>query len=243
MKNSYASLVGLLALAGCISNSSEEPQFELAGEYRTTGTIVATNPVIMYTRTGPVNNPMLVDNFIRRRLGSSSGYFSRTDVALTDNRSLTLTIDAQNKATLVSTYLTNSQTTRATLGSRNPQYFVLARVDTAAILTPTGSPNRCAQLFEQGQLLQPTKRCQALPPATGYSQQCKFQPLSAVTIRNNQLYLPYLSVFVSGSQPASGTCSAGTGGAANYFNPALVNQLAASDTLVVQERELPLTKR
>jgi len=244
MKTHYFGLAGLLALAACTNDPQEEPEMVLAGEYRTTGTIVATNPVRMYTRSGEVNNPALVDNFIRRRVGTNgSGYFMRTDVAITDNRSVTLTIDAQNKATVVSAYPTGSQTSRATVSSRNPQYFVLTNADTTRVMMPAGTPNRCTQLLEQVQTVQPQKRCQAMSPATGYSQLCTFQLVSAITIRNQQLYLPYFSYIIYNKQPSVGDCAAWAGGTTNYFNQALLNQLATGDTLVVQEREIPFTKR
>ena len=89
---------------------------------------------------------------------------------------------------------------------------------------------------------QPTKRCVALPPATGYSRLCRFRPVRLLKMNAGQLFVPQLSWLVqSGQQYAS--CGYAASGSWNLFNTGILNQLTAGDTLVVQERAIALLKK
>ncbi|GAB3856622.1 hypothetical protein GCM10028822_29230 [Hymenobacter terrigena] len=238
----YPLAFSALLLGGC-SKTKEDAPLVLAGEYQAAHVLAATNPIRMYTRTGEITNVQTIDNFLRRQSSSGQGLFSRTDVTITTPDSQTLTIDANDQATVATTYqgTTTRLTSRITL--RNPQYFVLTSTDSVSTVTAPSSFDRCVQLVDQIRAIAPVKRCQALPPITGYSQSCTFHPVQVVGIQNGQLFLPAFSWLIMRSVPSLGWCTYTAANERNLFNPAILNQLVAGDTVVVQERRIALTKQ
>lgn len=243
MKHTFypLALCAAVLLGSCGKDNGETP-LALTGEYQATKVLAATNPIRMYTKTGEIANVPLVDSYIRRQFGTRPSFFSRTDVAIAGLDLQTLTIDANDQATLATFYQTNTTRVNSRITLRTPHYFVLTAADSASTLIPVGAPNRCVQLLDQIKTIAPIKRCYPLPGITGYIQGCKFQPVQVVSIQNRQLFFPVLSWLVVRGQPSSGTCTYGFADERNIFNSAMLNQLVDGDTLVVQERQIALTK-
>lgn len=236
---------GLMLSAGCSKDNPEVAKVVLDGNYEAAATL-ATAPITMYTKDGPVNNPALVDRFLSRQY-YASGFFSRNDVALPamSYGSLTLSIRANKQATFTTVYPGNGfrDSLKTEITAQYSNHFVATKLDSVSNFTTATSADRCSQLSTQMEVASPVKRCVNVSLATGYSQLCKFRPIQVVKIDAGQLYIPRLSWLIqSGNQRTSG-CGRATGGASNLFNPAVLNQLVAGDTLVVQERTIALIKK
>lgn len=246
-KHLYLLALGLVLVQGCGKKSDEAPLM-LPGEYQTAATI-ATAEIRMYTKNGPVNNPQLVDKFInRRQLGTD--YFSRTDVPLPSGGSIVLTINATNQATLVFTSPSTSAgsppritTVKAEVVQQTPRYFVLAAMDSSSYGVSNRPKNACETLAEQMSGVVAEKKCVNVPDFSGYSKSCMYRFSRVISINDGKLFIPQYSWQVqSGAAPGS-TCSYAVGGSWNIFNPAILNQLAAGDTITVQERSVALIKK
>lgn len=242
---SFLLAFGLILAAGCSKDGPEATKLILDGDYEAASTL-ATAPIVMYTQNGPVNNPALVDRFLSRQY-YASGFFSRNDVALPamNYGSLTLSIRGNKQATFTTVYPSNGFTDvlKTEIIAHQATYFVAAKLDSVSIFTSAGSANRCSQLSTQTEVASPVKRCVNVSMATGYSQLCTFRPIQVVKIDAGQLYIPRLSWLIQSGNPRNSGCGLATGGSANLFNPAVLNQLAAGDTLVVQERTIALIKK
>lgn len=236
--------IGIL-LCSC-SKSKEEAPLVLAGEYQTDNTIVAANPIMVYTKNGPVNNQQLIDGLIRRQ--GLTYRFSRTDVPVNYNAELNIIIDANNHARLIDKYNNGgtqyTSTFTASVTTQLPRYFVLANNDSATFLNgyTYGSQNQCTLLADKIKTVYPARNCKNLPPTTGFSQVCKFRPFRVITIRDGKLFLPYFTWLVKSNQQAA-SCTIAYVGETNTFNPAVINQLATGDTIVAQVREIALLKK
>jgi hypothetical protein len=246
-------ILGALVLISCRKGNEEvRPPLvgALAGEYQSGSSIIAAAPITMYTATGQINNAALVDRFLTRHLGTSAPiYFSRTDVPITNGSVRTITLEANDQTTEVQSLATTRVTSKAVVTSRTPQYLVLTGVDSVAILSGINFlPNPCALKGEMVRTTSSVKVCRPLPLSTGYSQTCKHRPVQALGLRYGQLYIPALSWILKSSTTrtlANPTthCTYAVGNQREVFNPAVLNQLATDDTLVVQSREIALIKK
>lgn len=239
MKHSYLLAASLLLFSAC-GNDDDTPELSLPGEYLAENRVVATS-INMYTSNGQVNNTSLIDNFIRRY--RSTDNFSRTDVAVPAGNTLTLSIDSNSKATFVSTTPApqRTDTLKTEIVFRAKDHLTLAEFDSISIFTSTQS-NRCAELSQNMTQVLPNKRCRAVSIVTGYSQICRYRPASALLIKDGSLRLPLFSWMIVNRQGGN-YCGNGYSGVRNLFNTAVLNQLRAGDTIVVQVREVPFIKQ
>lgn len=240
MRHSYLLAASLLLFSAC-GNDDDTPELSLPGDYLAENRIVATS-INMYTSNGQVNNTSLIDNFIRRN--RSTDNFSRTDVAVPAGNTLTLSINSNNKATFVSTTTSpqRSDTLKTEIMSRSPDHLALANLDSVSIPTPA-QLNRCEELSQNMTQVQPNKRCRPVSLTAGLvSQVCRYRPASALLIKDGSLRLPLFSWIIVNRQGGN-YCGNGYSGVRNLFNTAVLNQLRAGDTIVVQVREVPLIKQ
>lgn len=242
MKHLFYPLVcGLFILAGCSNDDETQGAFVLAGDYQAATTVV-TAPIALYTKDGLVNNPTLVDNLLRRRSLNTPGYFSRVDAPVTGN-GLKLSINSSGQALLISTYPTRTDTVKASVGNQTASSFTLTNADSIVAISP-GSASffyRCDLLAGNIKAVYPVKHCRAVSVSSGtVSQACGFRPVKLIEIRGGQLFVPIFSWFVETGQPT--TCGTAAGGEWNTFNPAILNQLVAGDTIVVQTKSVALTR-
>lgn len=231
---------GLMLAAGCSKNDPEAAKVVLDGEYQTSA-VVATAPVRMYTKDGAVTNQALIDRFLSRRTWAAA-LFPRTDVPTPPNAWLRVLIYGNNQANLVTTSPGRTDTLKTDITAQRADYAVLSGRDSVAVSSSSGTTNRCELLVGQLEMEQPVKRCVALSLASGYSRQCRFRPIRLLKIDAGRLLVPQLSWLVqSGTQYTS--CGYTASGAWNLFNAGMLGQLAAGDTLVVQERTIALVKK
>ena len=234
---------GVLLLAGCRKGEPEAPP-ALTGDYLM-GDVVVTAPIVMYTRGGPVNNPGLIDRFLARRKLTPSA-FSRTDVPVPPTARLALRMAAHQQAQWIIPAPGGSDTVRLDVTSQRPNYVVLARRDSATdghgSSNGVYTPSRCETLGAQVEVESQVKRCSTTHSAAGIAIRCRFRPRFVVKITGGHLSVPQLSWALSASLAGSG-CETSTSNGWNLFNPGVVAQLTAGDTLVVQERSIALVKK
>lgn len=241
MKLPFFSLAfGLLIFAGCSKDAPQAAKVVLDGEYQA-GATVATAPIKMYTKDGEVTNQALIDRFLSRRTWAAA-YFPRTNTPIPTTSSLKVLIRGNNQASLITTSPGRTDTLKTDITAQRAAYAVLSGRDSVSVLSSSNATGRCDLLSEQMEAEQPTKRCVALPPVTGYSRQCRFRPVRLLKIDAGQLVIPQLSWLVQSGQQYN-SCGYAASGSWNLFNTGILNQLMAGDTLVVQQRTIALLKK
>ncbi|MBJ6145940.1 hypothetical protein [Hymenobacter sp. BT559] len=237
--NFYVLLASVSLLTGC--GKDRETQPALVGSFEAEA-VIKPAPIMMYTSTGMVDNQMLVDKFLARRNRNAGTYFSRVEVPLPTTQSLILAFRGNNRVTLLDKGPTRTDSIQTDVTSQSSQRLVLAQKDSVVILQGS-STDRAEQLSGMMQLEQPGQRCQILPPSSGIpSLYCRVRTIRVITRHNGQLFLPQLSWLIQTST-AYATSYWAYKGVQNTFNSAVINQLVAGDTLVVQAREIPFLKK
>ncbi|WP_426060817.1 hypothetical protein [Hymenobacter sp. B1770] len=237
----YSLGLGLILVSGCSKrNSIEGPQFEATGTYTVSITPEA-GPMRMFTQTGEIQNDALIRRYFERQFAGlpiKTGVippFLAAELAFTSPSEAILNTTTSTSGTPQSSSvpLTFSGLTieRAVLTSKNPRPFT----------TPSSNSSKCTNIVRDIQGVSPVYACTALPPSTGFGSQCEFKPVYVLNLRGEKASLAvmffYFSATVSG-----GSCGTG-GNLFNVLNAALPGRIAAGDTLVVQEAELPLIRK
>lgn len=237
----YPLVLGLLVLGGCSKDAPKAaPRFEATGTYTVT-TVPVAGAIRMFTRAGEVNNAQLIRNFSQRNY---SGLLYSPGV-VSPYISGELAFDGNGKATLTTTAVQVGGLVTTTVGyevtSQTADNLLLSRQLSALTNTPS-TPDACYNIVRDIRGLPPVYTCTALPPTTGFSDQCAFKPVCVLNLRGTQPSLALMSYIFSAAN-AGRTCSLGYRNDFNIFNAMLPSRLNAGDTLVVQEAELPLVKK
>lgn len=229
-----------MLLTGCGKDREAQPVLE--GSYQA-GSVISAADITMYTSAGRVDNQALVDKFLARHKNLSN-YFSRVDVPLPATYSLTLAFRGKSQATLLSKGPTSTDSVLTEITAQSAQRLVLANKDSVVILrNVTASQNRAEQLSDLIPSERPGQHCQYASSSSGtVALSCRVRPLRVITSHDGKLFLPQLSwlIQVSDGYRTSGWAYSGV---QNTFNTAVLNQLSAGDTLVVQAREIPFSKK
>ncbi len=234
----YLLLFGSIFLASC--GKDKETQLALAGSFQSEPVISGTD-IKMYTSAGQVDNRALVDKFLARRQNLAS-YFSRVDVPISTTNSLTLAFRGNNRVTLLAKSATSTDSILTEITSQSPQRLVLASIDSVNMLR-NEPQNRAEQLSALMQAEQPGQRCYRVPFVSGtYTQSCRVRPIRVITRHDGKLFLPQLSWLIQSSS-SYGSSYWAYSGVQNTFNTAVISQLVVGDTLVVQAREIPFSKK
>lgn len=237
MKHIYASCLLLVtALASC-HHDVENLAPDLTGTYVARNIITAAHPIALYTKNGLENNPAVVTRFLARR-PSLASYFSVSDVPLPSGSTLRLTFRANNRATVLATTPTYTDSIRAEVGGRQATFFLLQNLDSTLSYSPSSymGCNRISLLADYVRGTAPGKRCFAAPTIGNLNgQACRERPVRVIGVRGGQLYIPFYSWLIQ-----TGGCYTALSGEWNTFGEGVVGQLATGDTLVVQEREIAL---
>jgi hypothetical protein len=237
-QNFYLFLSSVILLAGC--SKDKENQLVLEGNFQA-GSAISAADIRMYTSTGQVNNQSLVDNFLARHKNQAT-YFSRVEVPLPSTFSLTLAFRVNNRVTLLSKGATSTDSILTEITSQSPQRLVLATIDSVNMPHPTPQ-NRAELLSAQMVGERSGQRCFNVSISSGtYSQYCRERIIRVITRHDGNLFLPQLSWLIQSSSPY-GSFGWAYSGVQNTFNTAVLNQLTAGDTLVVQAREIPFSKK
>ncbi|MFD2720901.1 hypothetical protein ACFST9_19430 [Hymenobacter monticola] len=238
-KLSYLFFSGMLLLCACKKEPKEEALPSLEGTYESTPTILAINPIVMYTVNGAINNQTVIEKFMRRNSVTPNPLlFSISNITDPNGVLYTLTISPDNKATIVSKHSFIINTTNYAIISRSSEVIHLLAIDSAAARR-YDITSRCAMLNESIPAVRTPERCQPVAPGSF----CKFRATTLISIVNGQLLAPQLGYYVKLQQSPNTYCSLGSGGLWNKFNSSIVNQLISGDTLLVQERAFAFRKK
>jgi hypothetical protein len=239
MKNHfYFLLSSMVLLAGCRKDKESQPSLD--GSF-VAGPVISATDIVLYTSTGRVDNQAVVDKFLARRKNMAT-YFSRVDTPLPTGYSLTLAFRGNNRVTLLSKGPTSTDSVVTEITAQSPQRLVLAEMDSISILR-NPPQNRAEQLSELIPSERPTQRCWNVAVSVGtYTQACRMRFTRVITRHDGKLFLPQLSWVVQAAGTA-GSYVWAYSGVQNTFNAGVVNQLLPGDTLVVQAREIPFSKK
>jgi hypothetical protein len=246
----YSLCLSGLLLAGC---SKEKSPFVIAGEYET-GTVIQPAPIQLFTKDGLIDNPQVVDKFLRQKFWKSVA-FSRTDEPYSGS-ALKLRIEADKRAFLISNTGTRVDTIKAFLTSQTDRYLVLSYADSVTggvpIIKPMpGQQSPCELIASKIRSESEGVHYYPVAYASGTAAYvATVRPILVIAIKNGQLFLPQFSwiiasthVISSNPYPVTATCGMAKDKERNVFNPAVVNQLTVGDTIVVQERDIPFQKK
>lgn len=227
-------------MAGCSKDKETQPI--LAGSFQAES-VINTAPIMMYTNAGLVDNQALVDKFLARHTKGLDGYFSRVDVPIPTAYSFILAFRGNSQVTLLSKGAMSTDSVLTEITSQSSQRLVLAEKDSITIFRGTPS-DRAEELSSLMQGEQPGQRCSNPPPSMPYihSQYCRVRPIRVITSHDGKLFLPQLSWLIQTSTTYR-TSSWAYSKVQNTFNTAVLNQLVAGDTLIVQAREVPFSKK
>ena len=218
----------------------------LAGSFQA-GAVINAAAIEMYTSAGRVDNPALVDKFLARRKNLTS-YFSRVETPLPATYSLALAFRNNNRVTYLFKNPTTTDSLVTEIVARSAQRLVLASLDSVGgSRSSSAAQSRAAQLSDLIPAEQSGTRCQAVASGTNLSAQyCKARQIRLVTLRDGKAFVPQLSWIIQ-TMDTFGSINYANywaySGVQNAFSPAVLNQLHAGDTLVVQAREIPLLKK
>ncbi|OWP63403.1 hypothetical protein CDA63_09365 [Hymenobacter amundsenii] len=249
-KYPYSILIFLFILfSGC--GKEEEIPLNLEGEYRTGNTLLAANPIIMYTSSGRVDNQAVIDQFLKRVYPSNPSYFSRSNVTLPPDGAITLAIRANNRAVLMFNYQNQYDPIETEITSREVNYFVLTNMDSTGfgpIIQVNSYPNACEQFAQSVNLVHPGRRCRPVSVVAGtFDKVCKERPVRVIRIRDRKLFIPQFSWLFTNTyiSPSGGKslCGQAQSNQWNLLDPAAPGKLRSGDTLVVQERQVELLKQ
>lgn len=234
----YLLLLGVTLLTGCGKDKETQPALE--GSFQA-GSVISAADITMYTSAGRVDNRTLVDKFLARRKNLNN-YFSPVDVPLPAAFSLTLAFRGNNRVTLLAKGPTSTDSILTEITSQSPQRLVLANRDSVGF-SRNAAQSRTEQLSDLMLSEQPGQRCLYIGSGSGLSSQyCRVRPLQVITSHDGKLFLPQLSWLIQ-TGSSYGTSYWAYSGVRNTFNTAVLNQLIAGDTLVVQAREIPFSKK
>ena len=237
----YPLALGLLLVSSCGKDKSGVAPVP-EGEYESAATILAA-PITMYTKDGAVNDPAIVDRYLNRR-PSTASFFSRTATPVLYNIKITLRIKGNSKVDIITVSSGRNDTLETDITSQSSQYLVLSLKDTVKYASSGSASDRCERWGNVMLTDYPKTYCANVAQPSGNFQVCKFRPSRLVKLQDGALYIPQLSTSSKIRGASSNSfCSQAQAGTWNLFNLACLNQLIAGDTIVVQERQIALSKK
>ena len=228
-KTSLAALPALVVLLfACSKNNSGN----VNGTYQSNGTMSVT-PARMYVAGGAVITDTSVTGPYARRFNMPSvhpglGFLIGASSA-TMPFTYKLTIDD-----LQGTIYFENEPPAAVDIRHTPDLLLLARRDSSTYFYPNPD-DRCAQLLRHVLLDHSDSTCYTMPLPTFTDRYCKYRDVFPLSAAGPALNLPTMVLAISGNG-----CSRNLFNAWGRFNTALAAELQAGDTILVQERTLPL---
>lgn len=225
----YLCLLGLTL--GCSKDKGSNDSID-AARYRS-GNTLTVNTVLMYTKGGQITDTSRIRIYLQQQVLFDLFLWKTSSESY---RGKEMILD-----------LTTDKYVSVTIGSDKGQYEILEKADAGWILASTDSisyfkeppaPGDCSDFngVNPQRKLMPEKCIPVSGP--GSSELCKRRTVLPVNTRDRNPYIPFFSIRI---QKSSG-CSYFIPNEANNFNDYLTTALQTGDTLLVQTKELPLTK-
>jgi hypothetical protein len=240
----YSLVLSTTILSGC--GKDKEAPLIVEGRYLADDTILAANPITMYTKDGKVDNQSIIQRFLNHRTWAQS-YFSSTDIVNPNigSSSLAVEIRSNKRAAIISKYSNSIDSIGVELTSQEANYLVLSAIDSFSINVPNYRYDEVHvnELVAQMHTVIPQRKCYNVPAYLDYSQSCKQRYVRLLTTKKGKLFIPQFSYIVQVSQLNYGFHTIGYNRVWNTFNKSVLNKLVVGDTLVVQEREVTLLRK
>lgn len=226
-------ILNALLLAGC-GQDSMAPRF--TGQY-TSEPIGTIQPARMYTAHGEVTDEMVILQFLKRK--NATSIFNLTEsIFQVPTNYVTLDLKADKSALVTHP---PSVPYKATLIGSTANELLIAQKDSVQIFVPS-SRTRCDELSLKARAHMPAGNFFVPPPFTGYNSGYRFRPQFVVQVKDNQLFLPFLTFIISNTINGA-SCRTWNANIWDTFNSTLLPQLQHGDTLVYQLKEVKLVRK
>lgn len=186
-------------------------------------------PVVLYAKNYATADTQFINAYLNRTMPTGIFNFARTPEPLTHTFTVNFHLDNV-------TITDNNTTIQAEIVSETDSTLTIAQIDSTRGWEPY-NPNWCYKLYSNAKLIQPQKNCIPIPSIGEYD--CKFRQLFPCRKINGELFIPVMTI-----QAGVGwTCFYATRDISNIFNGTLVNDLKATDTIVVQQKTIRLVRQ
>jgi hypothetical protein len=222
----------------------KEKDVVLDGTYLASNSINFMN-VQMFTKNGEVTDQNIIKNYL-------TGYVARikltnefsTDLKTAPFRDGEFEIDFNNnlnayiKTTLATTGKVDS--VKFDVSDRSSSTFTLKATDFIKA-TYTSSNSRLDLLLLKANEIQPFTNCGAVDVNFGFGPVCDYRDEKPFVIKNGNIYKNYISFLITWQ--GQGVSSWSYAFTKATFNPNVISQLVANDTLLIQTKQLLYTKK
>lgn len=215
----------------------DNTSLQLTGKYQSdaNGSI---GEVFMYSGQGRVTDVAVIRNFLQMCENESAFIFDQNLYPVGDDGPLIFTIASDNKVTISSPIYPEPKHAEIT-GQSSASLLVSLIDSTHRFVSGNG---RCEELYEAIKMVNPEKKYTWLS-STGYNSFYTFRPTFPIEIINGQLILPMTTFLVRPSEGNTFACLHRISNEWNIFNPAIINELTATDTIVYQTKRIKLIKQ
>ncbi|HVX28092.1 MAG TPA: hypothetical protein VHB70_17220 [Parafilimonas sp.] len=226
-------IIVIIFFISCDKNN--DPIFRVSGTY-TTDLNENIDPVILLTDHKEITDTAIILDFLRRRNLENDFIFNKASVQILPNL-LTVTFNDSSINYIVSDTLSKA----ARMVSMSQSLIIISDIDSIKVYVPVDD-NRCQFLGDSVKEINAAKVFYSVPISSGFLGYNKFTPTFALTLNNQQLFLPLINYATSFSSSTQ-YCYSFYKDLWNTFNSNLSNQLKEGDTIVYQTKQVPLRKQ
>ena len=221
----------LFACLSVLFACSKDKNTGRQGTYKSNGSIQYYS-VSMLVKGAIINNREIINAYLKRREGILTFDFPKKGIGTISEK---ITLNFSN-TTVTQTVNGNETITRYNLLGEKSDVVLLEQQDSIQVSQgiDTGALG-CSNIFWKTVLYPDTYHCSNIPGA----QLCTVRPKLALTKEAGTLFIPYLSVMFT---RGSGDCGVSFNNMRKILNLGLLEELGATDTLLVQTAMVPLNK-
>ncbi len=203
-------------------------------------------PAELYVKAGKITDTAKISAFIKRKqIGNI--LTARVDVS-----DMKLIVNKDNSAEFTGLYYPDQL--KGTLLRYSESLLLLTAKDSVIVKTPEGSAvpvgyygNGLAMIYQCAQpasvfVVYSQSSCIALAPGSGYSQQCRYLPVTELEYEDDHtLAMPAL-IYRGYSGQGSQQCSTGFSYVPGLLNPNFYKDLGPTDSVIVVKKQIILKK-
>lgn len=233
-------MAGTLLFYSCKKGDTHiKPEIVLDGNYFAANSMDLSQ-VQMFTKNGEITNLNVIKTYLS--LHPYKEYF------FTDKQSIPFTsggaeIDFRNNAfaTTISTVNGRKDSLKFSISERTAFGFILRAIDTIKARYTINSPAEAILL--NADKIKKFSNCSPFDVSSGYanSSLCTYREAKPFIIKDDKVYLSFLTCFLN--MKTNGGTSVVYSFSTGVFNPDIVKQLSATDTLIIQNKALLFAKK
>jgi hypothetical protein len=207
----------------------------LEGEY-VAGNTIDVIETKMFTSGGTITDKQFIKNFFQRR--NLSGIINPDITSESNTSSISI-----HFTPLTAIIHVDSRISEAQIIYQYEKILLLASQDSFQKFVPTVK-SRCDLISEKVYIDNPVYVCKDVSSTSGFSSVCKYREQIPIEIDNDQVSIPITSIVgTNGSFASVNHCLISNQNFWKNYNNELSKHLVAGDTVVIQAKSLPLTKR